>query len=64
MAGLLMLTKTRKNKNDVDNDNDNNNSDKMCADDDVAALKLSICPHNHAHNNGVVVVNKDGKQRR
>ena len=45
MAGLLMLTKTRKNKNDDDNDNDNNRSDKMCADDDVDALKPSFCPH-------------------
>ena len=59
-----MLSETRKNKSDDDNDNDNNNSDKMCADDDVDALKLSFCLHNHAHNNGFVVVNKDGKQRR
>ena len=58
MAGLLMLTKMRKNKNDDDNDNDNNNSDKMCADDDVDALKLSFCPHNHAQNNRVVIFAK------
>ena len=59
-----MLSETRKNKSDDDNDNDNNNSDKICADDDVDALKLFFCLHNYAHNNRVVVVNKDGKQRR
>ena len=64
MKGLLMLTKTRKNKKKYDNDNNNNNSDKICTDDDADALKPSFCLHNHAHNNGVVVVNKDGKQRR
>ena len=46
--------------------NNDNAKDKIkrYADDDGGALKLSFCLHNHAHNNGVVVVNKDGKQRR
>ena len=61
MANLLMLTKVRKNKNDDDNESDNNKSDKICAEDDVDALKLSFCLHNHAHNNGVDIVDGDGK---
>ena len=51
-----MFTKTRKNKNDDDNESDNNNSDKICAEDDVAALKPSFCLHNHVHNNGELLL--------
>ena len=54
---LLFLTKMASNNDDKD-------ENKKYADDDVDALKPSFCLHNHAQNKGVVVVNKDGKQRR